>query len=273
MRWASHRALAGQVSRWSASADISLPYTLITSRATHRRMRQRFAFAYGRSASRPRAMMALLYGAGLPRSAVVGSISPTTTRSPAPSRSPARAATSASSTPPRRRRGSRCGSATAAPLPGPGATSNSGCRDCLRRRRGDVVSGPSPVPSPWRRRTRVPNGYGKPRQLTTRVGTVTVRRPQVRGLEQRCDSALLPLFARRTPDVNEVLPELYLRRSDGQRRTFRNTLGYTVRIARRGGVVPSELFVILPMSAHQRVEGVARSRIGTPPGRFHALGA
>ena len=39
------------------------------------------------------------------------------------------------------------------------------------------------------------NGYGKPRQLTTRAGTVTVRRPWVRGLEQRFESALLPLFA------------------------------------------------------------------------------
>ena len=54
------------------------------------------------------------------------------------------------------------------------------------------------------------NGYGKPRQLTTRAGTVTVRRPRVRGLEQRFESALLPLFARRTPAVNDVLPELYL---------------------------------------------------------------
>jgi putative transposase len=54
------------------------------------------------------------------------------------------------------------------------------------------------------------NGYGKPRQLTTRAGTVTVRRPRVRALEERFESALLPLFARRTPEVNDVLPELYL---------------------------------------------------------------
>ena len=54
------------------------------------------------------------------------------------------------------------------------------------------------------------NGYGKPRQLTTRAGTVTVRRPRIRGLEQRFESALLPLFARRTPEVNDLLPELYL---------------------------------------------------------------
>lgn len=33
------------------------------------------------------------------------------------------------------------------------------------------------------------NGYGKPRQLTTPVGTLTVRRPRVRGLEERFESA------------------------------------------------------------------------------------
>ena len=56
------------------------------------------------------------------------------------------------------------------------------------------------------------NGYGKPRQLTTRAGTVTVRRPRVRGLEQRFESAWLPLFARRTPEVSDVLSQLYLHR-------------------------------------------------------------
>lgn len=54
------------------------------------------------------------------------------------------------------------------------------------------------------------NGYGKPRKLTLSNGTITVRRPRVRGLEERFESRLLPLFARRTPEVNELLPELYL---------------------------------------------------------------
>lgn len=40
------------------------------------------------------------------------------------------------------------------------------------------------------------NGYGKPRRLTLCNGTVIVRRPRVRGLEQRLDSRLRPLFAR-----------------------------------------------------------------------------
>jgi putative transposase len=54
------------------------------------------------------------------------------------------------------------------------------------------------------------NGYGKPRKLTTPVGTVTLRRPRVRGLEERFVSRILPLFARRTKEVGELLPELYL---------------------------------------------------------------
>src|SRR3970282_479537 len=54
------------------------------------------------------------------------------------------------------------------------------------------------------------NGYGKPRRLTLMGGTVTLRRPRVRGLEERFESRLLPLFARRTPGVDALLPELYL---------------------------------------------------------------
>jgi len=54
------------------------------------------------------------------------------------------------------------------------------------------------------------NGYGKPRNLTLSCGTVTVRRPRVRGLEERFESRILPLFKRRSQKVDEVLPELYL---------------------------------------------------------------
>ncbi|MCH7478016.1 MAG: transposase [SAR324 cluster bacterium] len=53
------------------------------------------------------------------------------------------------------------------------------------------------------------NGYGKPRKLTMGCGTVTVRRPRVRDLEQRFESRILPLFARRTPEVSDWIPELY----------------------------------------------------------------
>lgn len=54
------------------------------------------------------------------------------------------------------------------------------------------------------------NGYGKPRRLSMQSGTITVRRPRVRGLEERFESRLLPLFVRRTKEVGELLPELYL---------------------------------------------------------------
>ena len=54
------------------------------------------------------------------------------------------------------------------------------------------------------------NGYGKPRRLPTSCGTIQVRRPRVRGLEERFESRILPLFARRTREVGELLPELYL---------------------------------------------------------------
>jgi len=54
------------------------------------------------------------------------------------------------------------------------------------------------------------NGYGKPRRLSTSCGTIQVRRPRVRGLEERFESRILPLFARRTREVGELLPELYL---------------------------------------------------------------
>ncbi len=54
------------------------------------------------------------------------------------------------------------------------------------------------------------NGYGKPRRLAMSSGTITLRRPRVRGLEERFESRVLPLFARRTKEIGALLPELYL---------------------------------------------------------------
>jgi transposase-like protein len=54
------------------------------------------------------------------------------------------------------------------------------------------------------------NGFGRPRRLSAMAGTITVRRPRVRGLEARFESRLLPLFKRRTEAVGRLLPELYL---------------------------------------------------------------
>ena len=38
------------------------------------------------------------------------------------------------------------------------------------------------------------NGYGKPRRLAMSSGTITLRRPRVRGIEERFESRVLPLF-------------------------------------------------------------------------------
>jgi putative transposase len=54
------------------------------------------------------------------------------------------------------------------------------------------------------------NGHGKPRNLTLGCGTITVQRPRVRGLEERFESRVLPMFARRTAEINKLIPELYL---------------------------------------------------------------
>ena len=54
------------------------------------------------------------------------------------------------------------------------------------------------------------NGYGKERRLTMPCGTITLRRPRVRGLSERFQSVLLPLFQRQTKQLGAVLPELYL---------------------------------------------------------------
>jgi putative transposase len=54
------------------------------------------------------------------------------------------------------------------------------------------------------------NGYGKPRRLSLTSGTITMRRPRVRGLGERFVSRVLPLLKRRTREVGELLPQLYL---------------------------------------------------------------
>lgn len=54
------------------------------------------------------------------------------------------------------------------------------------------------------------NGYGKPRKLSLSCGTVTVRRPRVRGLDERFESRVLPLFKRQSKKVQSMLPQLYL---------------------------------------------------------------
>lgn len=54
------------------------------------------------------------------------------------------------------------------------------------------------------------NGYGKGRRFALSAGTVEIRRPRIRNLEERFVSRVLPLFKRQTRQVRDLLPELYL---------------------------------------------------------------
>lgn len=52
------------------------------------------------------------------------------------------------------------------------------------------------------------NGDGKARRLSLTSGTITVRRPRVRGLGERGVSRVWPWFQRRTRQVGELWPQL-----------------------------------------------------------------
>ena len=54
------------------------------------------------------------------------------------------------------------------------------------------------------------NGYSPPRKLSCMTGTIEVRRPKLRGLDERFESVILPRFTRRTKAMDKMLPELYL---------------------------------------------------------------
>jgi len=68
------------------------------------------------------------------------------------------------------------------------------------------------------RRLVVRNGFHEPREVSTAAGAVPVRQPRVNDMRideetgQRCrfSSAILPAWARKSPQVAEVLPLLYL---------------------------------------------------------------
>jgi transposase-like protein len=54
------------------------------------------------------------------------------------------------------------------------------------------------------------NGYGKARRVGLTSGTIEVSRPRLRGLAERFESRVLPLFKRRTVELGALLPQLYL---------------------------------------------------------------
>ena len=54
------------------------------------------------------------------------------------------------------------------------------------------------------------NGHGKLKKFTVMNGTIMVRRPRVRGTEEGFESKIIPFFKRRSKEVGQLLPELYL---------------------------------------------------------------
>ena len=54
------------------------------------------------------------------------------------------------------------------------------------------------------------NGHGKQKKFSLMNGTITVRRPRVRKTEERFESKIIPFFKRRSKEVGQLLPELYL---------------------------------------------------------------
>lgn len=54
------------------------------------------------------------------------------------------------------------------------------------------------------------NGYAPMRKLSMMSGTIEIRRPKLRGLEEKFESAILPRFKRKSKAVESMLPELYL---------------------------------------------------------------
>lgn len=54
------------------------------------------------------------------------------------------------------------------------------------------------------------NGHGKMRKISLMSGTISIQRPRVRNTEERFYSKVLPLFKRRSCEVGNLIPELYL---------------------------------------------------------------
>lgn len=54
------------------------------------------------------------------------------------------------------------------------------------------------------------NGYGKARKLGLMSGTVKIRRPRMRSTQEAFESKVLPYFMKRTNELHQMLPDLYL---------------------------------------------------------------
>jgi len=73
----------------------------------------------------------------------------------------------------------------------------------LGRKKSERIKPVDGTPGYW-------SGHGKRRKFTVMNGTITVRRPRVKGTEERFKSKIIPFFKRRSKGVGQLLPELYL---------------------------------------------------------------
>jgi len=98
----------------------------------------------------------------------------------------------------------------------------------------------------------VRNGHGPERELQTGIGPIPVRRPKVRDRGDgslprlRFTSAVLPAYLRRTKNLEELLPWLYLKGiSTGQFEPARSAhaLHDAIRGLRDSGHVPLSAWV------------------------------
>lgn len=73
----------------------------------------------------------------------------------------------------------------------------------LGRKKYERSGGIDRTPGYW-------NGKGKPKKFTLMNGTITVRRPRIRNTDDKFESRIIPFFKRRSKEVGELMPELYL---------------------------------------------------------------
>ena len=73
----------------------------------------------------------------------------------------------------------------------------------LGRKKSERIKMVDVTPGYW-------NGHGKTKKFSVMNGTITVRRPRVRETEERFESKIIPFFKRRSKEVGQLLPELYL---------------------------------------------------------------
>jgi putative transposase len=73
----------------------------------------------------------------------------------------------------------------------------------LGRKKSERIKPVDGTPGYW-------SGHGKKRRFTVMNGTITVRRPRVKETEERFESKIIPFFKRRSKEVGQLLPELYL---------------------------------------------------------------